>query len=218
MHQILPDLVTSQLQAPSGREEENARLVGLIDRAKSGDVLAFEEIYKHTSRWLLSYLRRYIDGGEAEDVLAEVYLQAWRSLGTFDAGRASPKVWLAMMAKSRALDHLRTERRSSRTLDGLRHELHTRDAPSDGPEDLLTRQQHLVLLTRCLGCAPLTSDERTAIGLAYFRECSQQEIASLTGWPLGTVKTIIARAQDKLRTNFRRPPTAPSEGVYHSHP
>lgn len=215
----MPTLLSPASQHSGARwTEVNVLLIDLIWRARGGDIGAFEEFYNRTRHWLLSHVRRYVDDGQAEDVLADVYLQAWRGLSTFDADRAPPGVWLAMIARSRALDHLRREKRCSEAVDGVRQELQTRHELDDGPEELLSRQQHRGLVRLSLEGAPLSADERTAIGLAYFRECSHQEIATLTGWPLGTVKSIITRAQDKLRAAFGAVPAVPAAGGYHPHP
>ncbi|MCC2635067.1 MAG: sigma-70 family polymerase sigma factor [Ramlibacter sp.] len=182
--------------------EENEILLKLIAQAAAGDVVAFEQIYDCTARWLLSVVRRMVDDGQAEDVLAEVYLQVWKTLGTYDAGRAAPRVWLAVIARTRALDHLRREKRRGQAHDSPEL-IATMDLRvDDGPEQLLSRAEECRLLRLSLAGTPLSSDERTVLGLAYFRESTQQEISHLTGLPLATVKAIMVRARDKLKAHL----------------
>lgn len=182
--------------------DENQLLADFIARARSGDLEAFEQLYDRTARWLLSHVRRIVDDGQAEDVLADVYVQVWRGLGSYDASRAAPGVWLTMIARSRALDHLRKEKRSINAKESARIEAFVDDVATEGPEQLLSAAQRCRMVQLSLGSAALSADERTALGLAYFSEYSLQEIATATGWSVGTVKSVLARAQDKLRTEI----------------
>lgn len=183
-------------------QEENALLLQLIARAGAGDNNAFEEIYNCTARWLLSLIRRLVDDGQAEDVLAESYLQVWKTLGSYDAAKGPPRVWMAVIARSRALDHLRREKRHGQAHDSPGMIVTMEPYGMEGPEQLLSRAEECRLVRLSLVAAPLSSDERTVLGLAYFRESSHQEISELTGLPLGTVKTIMLRARDKIKAQI----------------
>ena len=79
---------------------------------------------------------------------------------------------------------------------------------AEGPEQLFTRAQEARLVH--LSIANLDPDERTVLGLAYFQDCTQREISQAAGMPLGTVKTLMARAQRKLRAHLSAaaPPAA----------
>lgn len=179
-------------------DQRNQHFARLIAQARSGDINAFEALYSGTVRWLLARIRRMVDDGQAEDILAEVYLQVWRSLPTFDESRGPAAVWLAMIARSRAYDHLRREQRISRraVADGRE----TEPMHAEGPEQILTREQDARLLR--LSITTLTQDERLVLGLAYFRDSTQQEIATQTGLPLVRVRVLLGRAQQKLRLQF----------------
>ncbi len=199
----LPSLsppITSSAAAPW--DDENRILSDFIARARTGDIEAFEQLYDRTARWLLSQVRRIVDDGQAEDVLAEVYVQVWRGLDSYDASRAAPGVWLTMIARSRALDHLRKEKRSINAKESARQEASIDGIGPEGPEQLLTAAQRCNMVQLSMVSAALSGDERTALGLAYFREYSLQEIATATGWSIGTVKSVLARAQDKLRSEI----------------
>ena len=187
---------------PGPWEDENRCLADFIARARAGDIEAFEQLYDRTAGWLLSHVRRIVDDGQAEDVLAEVYVQVWRGLDSYDASRAAPGVWLTMIARSRALDHLRKEKRSINAKESARLEASVDGIDPEGPEQLLTAAQRCSMVQLSMVSASLSGAERTALGLAYFREYSLQEIATATGWSVATVKTVLMRAQDKLRSEI----------------
>ncbi|MES3001047.1 MAG: sigma-70 family RNA polymerase sigma factor [Pseudomonadota bacterium] len=182
-------------------EDHNSKLSSLIARCRTGDVRAFEELYVATVRWMLARIRRMVDDGQAEDVLAEVYIQVWKSLDSYDERRAPPASWLAMIARSRALDHLRREKH--RRGEEPAGELPDEARMDDGPEQMLSRSQDAKMVQ--LSLATLDEDERLVLGLAYFHDCTQPQISSMTGMPLGTVKSLVYRAQQKLRKCFAAP-------------
>jgi RNA polymerase sigma-70 factor (ECF subfamily) len=191
------------MEQPSNeREAQCARdemLAGLLRAAAGGDGRAFEQFYDATARQALGLVRRIAGDAHAEDVLADSYFQAWRSAAQFDASRGSALTWLLTLARSRALDRLRQETLRHGGLSGAPEfdadELQQPGAV--GPDALLESVEARSRLHEALGT--LAPNERWVLGLAYFREFSQSEIASITGMPLGTVKSLMTRAQHKLR-------------------
>lgn len=181
--------------------ERNARWRDLVLAARSSPD-GFIALYDEASPWLLRMVRRLVGPEHAEDVLAEVFLQAWRELGRFDPDRAPVPVWLSVIAHSRALDHLRRCRRADPAR--LAGQLASASAVPEDPAALVGRAQELRLLD--LHCERLLSrSEREVLGLAYFEELSQAEISARLGMPLGTVKTRMNRAHRKLRLAWSAP-------------
>jgi RNA polymerase sigma-70 factor (ECF subfamily) len=181
-------------------DERNRALRVMISAAARGDMSAFEALYDTTAGWLLARVRRIAGEAHAEDVLSEVYLQVWRSLSGYDDSRGQPLAWLATIARSRALDKLRCERRShGGQLDAPLSE-HEEESHEMGPEQLMAIAERDLLLQRSMGA--LSPREQLVLGMAYFRDCSQVEIASVTGLPLGSVKTLMTRSQQKLRLSL----------------
>lgn len=179
-------------------DDQNTLLRALIPLAAAGDVKAFEQVYQLTARGLLARVRGIVGESLAEDVLSDVYLQVWSSLATFDCERGQPVAWMLTIARTRALDRVRAEVR----LHGgsvFVHPAHpAMDASHcDGPEQLLDAHQSHQSVRDCL--ARLNAEERAVLVLAYFRDCSVSEIAAHLSMPLGTVKSLIRRAQIKLR-------------------
>jgi len=181
----------------------DAQLAGLLRAAAGGDGAAFESFYNGTSRYAMAVVRRIAGDVHAEDVLSDCYLQAWRSAKDFDAGRGSPLSWLLTMARSRALDRMRQETLRHGGLSGApEFDPDSSETGQDpGPEQLLESVEAGSRLHAALSL--LSANERWVLGLAYFREHSQSEIAGITGLPLGTVKSLITRAQHKLRETLQ---------------
>ena len=183
---------------PDARSERDAELATLLRSAAGGNAEAFERVYDITIGYTQALLRRMLAQADLEDVLADVYFQAWRDAASFDESRGSPVTWLLTIARSRALDLLRHHRASPEVAAGNEQaaiEAAVLDAP--GPVDLLTSLQAHTRLHRAL--AQLSPQERWVLGLAYYREMSHREVSEATGIPLGSVKSLILRAQAKLR-------------------
>jgi RNA polymerase sigma-70 factor (ECF subfamily) len=171
----------------------------LLRGTAAGDRRSFAELYDETSPYVFGILLRMLaDRERAEEVAQEVYLQAWRTAGSFDERRGSGWTWLAMMARSRALDRIRANRSYGRALDRLGAEPAGVD-PNPGPDlDRETVLGNLRELARA-ALSALPEEQAQALRLAFFGGLSHREIAERTGIPLGTVKTRIRTALTKLR-------------------
>lgn len=177
------------------RHERDEGLCALLERAATGDSKAFESFYDITVGCAQAIARRMLAGSDIEDILSDAYFQAWREVRRFDPTRGGPVTWLLTIVRSRALDLLR-HRRCSPEVEAADGAPDTEyNAP--GPEALLQHAQsghrlHAALLS-------LAPNERWVLGLAYYRDMPHAAIAQATGMPLGTVKSLILRAQHKLR-------------------
>ena len=186
------------LPAPAhdARAARDRELAAWLAAAAHGDHLAFERFYDATLAYAHAMARRMVRAADLEDLLADAFFQAWREAARFDASRGSPVTWLLTMVRSRCLDRLRHERASPEVEAGNQHgEDH--GAPEPGPDELLAATQAGSQLHAAL--ARLSPNERWVLGLAYWRELTHREICSITTLPLGTVKSLILRAQAKLR-------------------
>jgi RNA polymerase sigma-70 factor (ECF subfamily) len=159
----------------------------LVRRLAGGDPAALAELYDRLAGLVHALALRVLqDPVEAEDVVQEVFVQAWRQAERFDPGRGRPEAWLCTMARSRALDRLR--RRVARREDPAE----AAPAPAPGPSS----EDALAVRDALLG---LSARERQALELAYYEGLTQTEIAARLGEPLGTVKTRIRTAMLRLR-------------------
>lgn len=180
-------------------------LAAHLQAAARGDARSFELFYAATARLALAVVRRVTGDAYAEDVLADAFFQAWRDASRFDPRRGSALSWLLTIARSRALDRMRQETLRHGGLAGAPEGPCDDEGPATehGPCDLLETIQTHSRLHAVL--RELSANERWVLGLAYFRDHTQAEIAQLTGMPLGTVKSLMTRAQHKLREALQEP-------------
>lgn len=172
----------------------------LLDRMDRGDADALAVLYDRYAPRVLGLTTRILgDADEAEDVLQEVFLQVWRAPRRFDPSRGALLTWLLVLARSRAIDRLRSLRRRGRD----RHvDVAAAALPSgQNVERDAEASQEGAAVRRAL--ADLPAEQRRALELAYFDGYTQTEIAELTGTPLGTVKTRLRQGMMKLRDAFR---------------
>lgn len=173
----------------------------LVRRVADRRQEALAELYDRYSRLLLALTGRILGRvAEAEEVVQESFLQAWSQAGNYDPSRASVSTWLVLIARSRALDRLRSRRVSERTVESARAEAPPSHTSSEGPAAVLFRERR-VRVGEELGKLP--EEQRQVLDLAFFEGLTQREIAERTGIPLGTVKTRTLLAMQKLRTALR---------------
>ena len=172
-----------------------------IERMMRREAAALADLYDRYARSVYSLACRILtDRTEAEDVVQEVFSQAWRQAEAYDARRAPVAGWLLMMTRTRAIDRLRA--RSGRAQ--LVQALPTLPDPPDqhvGPEALAIGEQEASRVRAAL--ETLSESQRSAIELAYYEGLSQSDIAARLREPLGTVKTRIRTGLLKLRAALR---------------
>ncbi len=161
----------------------------LVYRMADGDRDAFSALYDRYAGTLMALAVRIVrDRGDAEEVLQDALMQAWRQASRFDGARGSVGAWLVTMTRSRALDRLR--RRGPVHLTEVTENTlvtqHSEDTPAIG-----------FAVRKVLDTLP--PEQRRALEYAYFDGMSQSEIAEHTGEPLGTVKTRVRLGLGRLR-------------------
>ena len=132
---------------------------------------------------------------DAEEVVEDTFWQAWKQASRFDTSRGQVKSWLLSIARSRALDKLksvvrrREEQLESAPLDRLVNER--------GTDDRILEEERIGVMATALSNLPTV--QREALEMAYFGGLSHTEIADCTGLAIGTVKTRIRLGMQKLR-------------------
>ena len=165
-------------------------------RVAQGDRTAFESLYRATSSRLLGVCLRILpDRAEAEDVLQEAYVAAWRKAPQFDPERAKAVTWLAAIARHRAIDRLRaTPALAVQTPVDL---IQMQVDPSPAPSALAEADSERARLDDCL--RQLEPRRRQLIHTAFFDGATYEELAGRSGSPLGSVKSWIRRGLMQLR-------------------
>jgi RNA polymerase sigma-70 factor (ECF subfamily) len=180
-------------------QAENDEL--LVRAAAQGDREALGALYDRFSPLLLSVAHRMLGSTrEAEDLVHDVFLEAWHRARHYDRARGSVRTWLMLRLRSRALDRLRATKRAGAVLfdealqprGGSVSETHT--AAPDAALD------HKALVH---ALATLPKDQRAVLELGYFAGQSCAEIAGALSVPVGTVKSRMSRAIAHLRTQLQ---------------
>ncbi len=182
------------MQAPGTQEPIREVDTALLARIRSGDENAMADLYDRYSGIVYGVALRVLGStAAAEDVLQEVFLQLWRNPDAFDANRGKLAAWLSVIARNRAIDHLRKRQ----------PEEDIADLPiSTGVnlEDEAANRLAVEKVRNVLGRIP--QDQRRLLEMAFFEGMTHSEIAGKTGEPLGTVKTRIRAGLLTLRKAF----------------
>lgn len=161
-----------------------------------GDEQALASLYDRYRLILFSLVLRILHSrDEAEDVLQELFLQVWKRANDFDEARGRPFTWLVTMARSRAIDRLRSLNSRERTATEASRAAGP-DTWSDAVDDAIRSEESAVVRS---ALSELPEEQRHALLLAYFEGLTQTEIAARLNAPLGTVKTRMRSGMIKLR-------------------
>lgn len=163
--------------------------------AASGDQDAFARFYDATVPVVFGTVLRVLrDHAQSEEVVQEVFLEAWRTADRFDPARGTARGWIVTMAHRRAVDRVRSSQASTDRDEraGIR-EPAPYDSVSEEVEVLMEREE----VQRAL--STLTLVQREAVDLAYYGGRTHREIADDLRLPLGTVKTRLRDALIRLR-------------------
>jgi RNA polymerase sigma-70 factor (ECF subfamily) len=162
-----------------------------------GDQAALGTLYDSTSRVIFGLALRILnDRATAEEVMLDVYTQVWRQAASYDLQRGSPMAWLMTIARSRAIDRLRSGWQDQQRKEPLEA---IGDARSDSssPEENAEIAERRKLVRQAL--SQISAEQRELIELAFYGGLSHSEIALEKNLPLGTVKTRIRLGMLKLR-------------------
>ncbi len=189
-------------EPPRRWAEDRAADQDAIGRLARGDADALGSLYDRHARPIYSLVLRILDDqGEAEDVVQDVFSQAWKQAARYDATRGSVAAWLLTIARSRAIDRVRARRAqpgAARTsVDAAMRDL---PDPAAGQEVAALTAEQVGRLRLAISRLPLL--QRIAIELAYYEGMTQSEIAERLEQPLGTVKTRIRLGLLKLREDL----------------
>ncbi len=172
-------------------------LAELLKRIAQRDEQSFTALYDATSRAVFGLSLKILGDREvAEEAVVEAYAYMWRRASQYDPTRGRAMGWILTIARSKALDLLRSrvrQRDRERPLDAV---VGLPD-PQPDPESLSDRSEQAHKVRAALSSLPC--EQREAIETAYFAGLSHSEVATVLGQPLGTVKTRIRNGLSTLR-------------------
>lgn len=178
----------------------------LVERMADGDERALGSLYDRFAGVLYGMAYRIVgEGADAEEVVLACFSQAWKDAARFRSEKGSVIAWLTMICRSRSIDLVRARSRRAKLADAA-VAADPAGPPAMGraeesPETAMTHDERARQVAAAL--AELPPPQRAAIQLAYFEGLSHSEIAERLGEPLGTVKTRVRLAMQKLRDTLR---------------
>lgn len=172
----------------------------LFEQIRQKDPAALSELYDRYSRLVFGVALKILnDEQAAEEITQDVFLQIWNKAETYDPSFGNAASWIARIARNRSIDqyrysHIRAEGHSTSWDDCCE------ETPGEAPSiehHAITSDQRRFLLR---AIRELPAEQQKALALAFFQGMTHLEIAAFLGEPLGTIKTRIRLAMQKLRS------------------
>jgi RNA polymerase sigma-70 factor (ECF subfamily) len=180
---------------PAGGSVSDEALMG---RLAAGQAAALEPLYQRYARIIYSLAAQTLGPAAAEEVVQEVFLAVWRKAQTFDPRKGTFRAWVYQVAHLRILNELRRHSHRPQLAsdpEGLR----LAALPDGDPEPAEATWRAYRRTAVRAAVATLPPAQRRALGLAFFEELTHEQVAEVLGLPLGTAKTRIRAALQKLR-------------------
>lgn len=181
---------TSAFPVPDAAEQRLAHAFATSDAWMLREV--YDRYGTQVYRVALATLR---NSSDAEEITQTVFVDAWRAKQSFDPAKGSLGGWLMAITKRRCIDRSRVRDRNSRDIAAVSASIsHNHQVP--GPDQVIDQ----IVVADQLARLPQT--QRAVLQLAFYDDLSHSQIASLTGLPLGTVKSHLRRGLDQLRRRW----------------
>lgn len=180
----------------------------LVERARAGERAAFDQLVAKYQRRLMRLLARLLnDPAEAEDVVQETFIKAYRALRHF-RGDAAFYTWLYRIGINTAKNALLVRKRNASVSPAEPSAIRPEGGPDDErlrdistPESMLASKQIAQTVNAAMDALPI--DLRTAIALREIEGLSYEEISQIMGCPIGTVRSRIFRAREAIARKLR---------------
>lgn len=172
----------------------NQEIEALVNRLKTGDQVAFGEMYDRYSAALNGVITRIVrDDEAAQDVLQDSFVKVWKNIQSYDSSKGSFFTWMLNIARNTSIDSLRKLKREGKT------EIQNWDT-SVGVIGAVQQNINTIGLSKLVEKLP--AEQKLMIEYIYFNGYTQQEVADELEMPLGTVKTRTRLAMRELRKWF----------------
>ncbi len=193
MSGVMPAEAAIMKPPPTANEETFAALIRRI--SDDADRAAFAELFTHFAPRLKSYMRRLGAADPvAEDLAQEAMFMVWRKASMFDPARAGAATWIFTIARNLRIDTLRRERPTEALqAEDERTEIET--APSAEAELITAERDRAVRVA----LEVLPPEQAQLVQLAFYEDRPHREIERVLGIPLGTVKSRLRMAMQRLR-------------------
>ena len=179
--------------------ERDIRWKNLISNIAGGDEESLSILYDESIKLTYSLALQVLTNvSESEEVALDVYKYVWKNASNYDPGRSNPATWLVMLTRSRAIDKFRQKNNPIKLAKTFEEQLAKTEV---NPEDtVLGLEQRKIVKDALLELNP---KQRKVIELVYFYQFRQSEIANMLDIPIGSVKSTIRLAKEKLGTSLR---------------
>lgn len=185
------------------RQEPDPPVDDLDVRFRAGDDVALREAYDRYGRAVFHLATSMLSNrSDAEDVTQATFVAAWLGRDTFDPAKGSLIGWLLGIGRRKVIDRMRASARETRVVETVRQLPEPAPAAPD-PDRVVDR---LVIADEL---ARLPDDQRRMLELAFYDDLTHQQIATVTGVPLGTVKSHIRRGMASLKRRWEVDGAAP---------
>lgn len=187
-----------EIARPIGRARITPGSISMADFlqriAERGDVEAFRKLFQAYGPRVKSYMMRQgADANTAEELAQETMLTVWRKASLYSGEKGSATTWIFTIARNLRIDRLRKEMTWVALPEG-----HNEEASTDAlPDEILSEQERKKRVQAAL--AGLPPDQFEVVSLSYIEGLSHSEIAERLGLPLGTVKSRMRLAYQKIR-------------------
>jgi RNA polymerase sigma-70 factor (ECF subfamily) len=179
----------------AGEPADWAGLIGAVAQAQ--DRAAFARLFQHFAPRVKGFMRKSgMSDQAAEELAQETLLMVWRKAATFDPASTGPSAWIFTIARNLRIDALR---RAHRSVSGVTNDIAAEFVLDDAPaaDAVLAAQQDQARMRAAM--AALSGDQMQVVELSFYQEKAHAEIATTLGIPLGTVKSRLRLAMDRLR-------------------
>lgn len=194
--------INMQSKTPKHRNQRWEYLLAQIAKENED---ALGDFYDESNRLVYSLVIKILgDISESEEVTLDIYKYVWKNASNFDPSKSNPTTWLVMIARSRSIDKLRLRKNASEISESLVNELSDNNI---NPEETVFEQETRKIVQDAL--SELNPKQKKVIELVYFYQFTQSEIAEMLDMPVGSVKSTIRLAKDKLKNTL-----TPLESAY----